>query len=146
MSGYIALFAGSSLADHTGTDGRTTGLGLISMLSDLFGIVYPSVAIGIATTNNLDPGSGWPAACATCDINGDSAGVDIVVTGVLAGYRGQRVRFRNSGAVKNVVLPIANAGSLAANRWLGAGGSLTLVPGQSKDGVYYTSPTPGWSI
>lgn len=146
MSGYIALFAGSASGDHTGTDGRVVGTSLISMLQDLFGTTFPSVSISIATTNDMNPGSGWPAACTTCDINPDPAGTDAVITGVLAGYRAQRVRFRNIGTVRNIILPIANAGSVAANRWLGVAGSITLLPGQSKDAVYYTGPTPGWDL
>lgn len=141
MPGLISLFAGSASTDQTGTPGRTVGLALISMFNDLFAPVQPTIVLAAGTYNDLNPGSSFPVAGGCVDISVTS-GIAIV-TGLLAGYKGQRIRVRQIGA-GTLQLPYSNAGSAAANQWLGPPGSLSLSQGQSHDFVYYTTPATGW--
>lgn len=145
MGGYIALSAGSSPGDGSGTKGQAVGLALIAMLQELYGQSLASIVLAAGTYNDLNPGGGFPANCRRLDIS-PTSGI-VIVTGLLAGaYDGQPLRIRNVGAV-DAQLPYANVGSLAANRFTGFGGSKVIsANGGICDAIYYSASLPGWNL
>ncbi len=103
-----------------------------------------SLTITAASTNNLDPGSGFPTGVGRLDINPSTN--DIAITGLLAGTDGQQLIVRNVGTGGFLITLKVNSGlSSPANIFTGEGdagipqGAQTII-------FYYTSPTAGWAV
>ncbi len=103
-----------------------------------------SVTVTAASTNNYNPGSGFPTAIGRLDI--DPTTNDVTLTGLLAGIDGQQVIIRNVGTGGfAITLAVADAGSAAANQFTGQGDAL-ISQGNQLYAVYYATPTPGWAV
>ncbi len=133
---YYAGIVNAWVLTGTGTGGGGGGGGGT-------GTVIP-LTITAASTNNLNPGSGFPTGVGRLDINPSTN--DIILTGLLAGVDGQQMIIRNVGTGGFLVTLAVNSGSSsAANRFTGQGdagipqGAQTII-------FYYTSPTAGWAV
>ncbi len=103
-----------------------------------------SVTITAASTNDYDPGSGFPSGIGRLDI--DPSTNNITLTGLLAGTDGQQVIIRNVGTAGYfVTLATDDTGSSAANRFTGQGDTV-LPQGNQLYAIYYATPTAGWAI
>lgn len=79
--------------------------------------------------NNVDPGSGFPTNKSRLVVTLAGNGT---WTGLVAGADGQLVYLTNADAADSLTLTSQDAGSVAANRFLYAGGGIVLPPGASK--------------
>lgn len=146
-----ALFPGTSLADHSGTDGRVSALAILHDIAELYGDTPPvTVSLGSITTNDFNPGSGFPINIRRVDVNPTVADAsnNAYITGILAGYENQRVFYRNISATINLVFLFNNGGSQEANKLSGQGGGLVLTAGGGSRayGIYYSTPNTRWSV
>jgi hypothetical protein len=70
---------------------------------------------------------------------------DVAFTGLLAGFDGQIIRWRNVGTTYNQTFNLENSGSDAANRISGPGSNFVVLPGNSAT-LIYELRTARWSI
>jgi hypothetical protein len=146
----VALInVGNSLADRTGDDGRTA-MQKINTLITAFnagsgtGNLPVSITLTAASTNDLNPGSGFPTNIGRLDINPTTNDVD--VTGLLAGLDNQQLVIRNVGTGGfTLYLRVNSSSSAAANRFTGEGDG-GIPQGSKTAAIYCTLPTPGWAI
>lgn len=107
-----------------------------------------SGTVTAASTDNYNPGSGFPILTGYLNINPTTN--DVILTGLVAGSNLQQVIIRNIGTTYQVFLSTGGTGSgdsnsSAANQFVGQGDA-PLPPGASARLIYYTSPSPKWSI
>ncbi len=102
------------------------------------------VTITAASSDDYNPGSGWPISIGRLDINPTTN--NIILTGLVAGLDGQQVVIRNVGTSGYLVtLSVANTSSSGANRFTGEGDA-GLPQGAQLYAIYYDTPTAGWAI
>ena len=141
---------GTTAGDGSGDQGRTAFTKVNSNFTELYATVagvmlptYLSNIITVASTNNYDPGGGFPTAVGRIDINPNT--VNSTLTGMISAADGQQVFIYNSGTF-NLVLTIQDAASSANNRFRGLGSSLTLPPGARTLALYYAGSVNRWSV
>lgn len=88
-----------------------------------------SYATPAGSQNNVAPGGGFPTNKSRLVVT--LAG-NATWTGLVAGTDGQLVYLTNADAADSLTLTSQDAGSLAANQFLYAGGGIVLPPGASK--------------
>lgn len=152
--GQNAVYVGQIPGDDTGDPAPIAFTKINGDIAALYaalagaGIVvnlgYATTTLSVASTNNLNLGGGFPAGIYQIDF---TCTVQATLTGMQAGlFNGQPMWLSNTVASSNnLLLPIENTGSSAANRWRGVTGTLALIPGGRTLAVYYTGPGR-WSI
>jgi hypothetical protein len=143
---------GSGLGNHDGDDPFSTFTKIKAMLQELYAgsssvAGYLAVTITAASTNNYNPGGGFPTSIGWLDINPSTN--DVTLTGLLAGTDGQQLTIRNSGTTYNILLSTGgngqgDSGSTAANRFTGQGDA-GIAPGGVTRITYRLLPTPTWA-
>lgn len=118
-----------------------------AQLAELYAAAFTGVIGGTLVAST--PGAG--------SVTGYSPGITIYVdrldvaaddtnttiNDLTAGFDGQRLRIRNTGAVGTLTLTNANAGSTAATRFSGVG-DIALLPGDSMEIRYYAGSVNRW--
>lgn len=94
-----------------------------------------SVTLSVASTNDYNPGTGFPTGIGRLYINVDTA--DSILTGLVAGTDGQVVVVENTGTF-DLQLTKESASSSAANRFSGSGDA-GVVPGGRVTLIYNTT-------
>lgn len=145
---YQAVGVGARDGDHTGDKTRDAFTKINANFVELYGGLgalsgYVSATVTAASTNDFNPGSSFPTGYGRVDINPTTN--DVTLTGLLAGTDSQEVFIRNVGSTYSVTFTNASSSSAAANRFT-ASGDFVLGPGQRTLAVYYSSPSPRWSI
>lgn len=107
-----------------------------------------STTVTAASTNDYNPGSGFPTLIGFLNINPTTN--DVILTGLLAGTALQTVVIRNVGTTYTVYLSTGGDGqgdplSSASNRFVGEGDG-AIPPGAQNTIIYYTSPNSRWSV
>ena len=103
---------------------------------------YLSYALASGTTNDLDPGGGWPTGIGRLDLD-TSAGA-ATITGLVAGSDAQIVIISNIGA-NTLTLAALNAGSSAANRFRYVA-DIALAQYDAVLAVYYGGTVNKWVL
>lgn len=138
---------GSAVNDGTGDPGRTAFVKVNANFTELYASPsaggYLAATITAASTDNYNPGGAFPTAIGRLDINPST--LESTLTGLLAGADGQRITFRNIGTVYSLILSTTSTSSSAANRFSGTSDA-EIVPGASRDVIYYSLPSPRWSV
>lgn len=101
-----------------------------------------SFAAAAGAANDVNPGGGWPGLYGRLDV--DTTAGAASWTGLLAGFDGQRIMIRNTGA-NSLTLNNQNAGSVAANRFASSGDTV-IAAGLSVEAVYYAGSVNRWVI
>lgn len=103
----------------------------------------PLLTTTLVSGDNRNPGSGWPGLYGRLDV--DTTAGAISWTGLLAGFDGQRVSIRNTGAAANLTLVNQSASSVAANRFA-ATADTVVTPGLAVEAIYYGGSVQRWVI
>ncbi len=142
---------GSTSGDHTGDPGRTAFIKVNANFVELYTLVggsagtgYLAKTLSAASTNDYDPGGGFPTSIVRLDIT--TSVNDNTLTGLLAGTDGQQLTIRNIGATFNLILTISSGSSTAANQFYGQGTAKAIPPGSIARVTYYSLPNPRWAI
>ncbi len=148
---YQAVNTGSALGDHTGDNGRAAFTKVNANFVELYtlaggtaGTGYLAKTLSAASTNDYDPGGGFPTSIVRLDIT--TSVNDNTLTGLLAGTDGQQLTIRNIGATFNLILTVASGSSSAANQFYGQGTAKSVPPGSITRLTYYSLPNPRWAI
>jgi hypothetical protein len=108
---------------------------------------YQPYASPTGTSNDVNPGGGWPTSISRLDVTLASGNAEW--TGLLAGTDGQMVEIFNADATNTLTLDANPAGSVAgsaaANRFQFVG-NLALPPGASAIAVYSAGTVNRWRI
>jgi hypothetical protein len=146
MSGFQTYFTGTVVGDHTGDGPKSIFDKQLTMFQELFGAAtnsYAAATLVAASVDNYDP---WGAAppqdfrLAVTPAAGGSA-----LTGLRAGFDGQRGTIFNPSTVDTLTLNKENTSSTAAKRFTGQGDS-GIPPGGRQPIVYNLLPNPRWDM
>jgi hypothetical protein len=103
---------------------------------------YISVALAAGTTNDLNPGSGWPTGYGRLDLVRAGAAT---LNSLKAGVDGQEIFIRNASASQTVTIPVAGGGT-PANEFTAGGGGTILPPLTGTQAVYYGGTINNWVL
>ena len=118
---------------------------LYSQLGQSGGTNYATTTLGAGTTNDLTLGGAFPLGTGRIGVTA-IAGAS-TLTGMKAGVDGQQVfLFFLPTNTQTVTIAYEDAGSLAANRFTGAGSSSGWPPGFTARAIYCGNPNPRWVI
>lgn len=150
---YQDINLGGAPGSRTGDTAQAAFTKVKAMLVELYALVgspgsgYVSVVLASGTTNNLDPGSGFPASVSWLDF--DTTAGAATLTGLLAGTDGQTIALRVTGANSLTLSTggtgLGDSGSTAANRFTGEGDAGLLLGSISRI-TYRALPSPRWAI
>lgn len=150
---YQDINLGGAPGSRTGDTAQVAWTKAKAMLAELYALLGSSgtgsltVVLAAGTTNNLDPGSGFPASISWLDL--DTTAGAATLTGLLAGTDGQTVTLRVTGAnpltLSTGNTGLGDAGSSAANRLTGEGDAGMLL-GSINRITYRALPSPTWAI
>lgn len=104
---------------------------------------YLEATVSSGTSNDFDPGSGWPSGFGRLDLDPSSG--NATLTGLIAGADGQLVMLTNIDPTYTLKLAAQNSLSSAANRFRIVG-DLVLVPEDSVMACYYAGNVNRWII
>lgn len=145
MSGLQTYFTGTVKGDHTGDDIKDIFDKLLLMAKEQFGSAtnsYLAATVTAVSTDNYDPWGAAPPQDFTLDINPTTN--DVALTGLRAGFDGQRGEIYNVGTTYTITLSNQTT-STAANRFYGEGDA-GIPPGACQRVRYCSLPTPRWRI
>lgn len=104
---------------------------------------YLAATVSSGTSNDFDPGSGWPSNYGRLDLDPSSG--NATLTGLIAGADGQLVMLTNIDPSYTLTLAALNSGSSSANQFRCVG-DLTLVPYDAVLACYYKGTVNKWVI
>lgn len=143
---YQPINYGSGDGDRTGDKARV----VFAKLNANFAELYSGAGVGTHITNTPGAGTitgftptGFGAAVDRLSVAADAT--NTTLNDLTAGFDGQKVRLRNTGAVGTLTLTNENAGSSAAARFSGIG-NVAIPPGDKVDLIYYAGSTNRWTM
>lgn len=147
----LTYSTGTAKTDHKGDDLKDILDAIKAAVNDLIGggggTTSVTVVASAGSSNNVDPGSGFPTGVTWLDVD-TSAGAT-TWTGMKAGTEGQTVTIRVTGASPLTLSTggtgLGDALSSAANRFTGEGDGQFLL-GSVNRLTYKTLPSPSWAI